>query len=145
MEWFYASLFQTAGDSEAIQAARKELLQHTTSRVTIAQREEIKRVPTVEEIRKILLSLPKEKAQGLDGLTVEVLLASWSFIQADYVAMIKHFWEIDILSHSTTSGVMKLIPKKVDKSRLKDWRPLTMLPIVYKLIAKPAYKMPQPS
>lgn len=31
---------------------------------------------------------------------------------------------------------MKLTPKKVDKHHLKDWRPLTMMPMVYKLISK---------
>lgn len=67
---------------------------------------------------------------------VEVLVASWSFVQANCLAMIQQFWSTSVLPHSTTSGVMKVIPKKADKRRLKDWRPLTMLPIVYKLIAK---------
>lgn len=33
-------------------------------------------------------------------------------------------------------GVLKLVPKKSDKRHLKDWCPLTMLSIIYKLIAK---------
>lgn len=69
-------------------------------------------------------------------MTSEVLLATWSFIQVDCLAMVQHFWDIGILPHNTIIGVMKAIPKKVDKWRLRDWRPLTMLTIVYKLIAK---------
>lgn len=33
-------------------------------------------------------------------------------------------------------GVLKLVPKKAENRCLKDWWPLTMLPIIYKLIAK---------
>lgn len=38
--------------------------------------------------------------------------------------------------HSTKARVMKMVPKKADKRCLKDWCPLTMLSIVYKIIAK---------
>lgn len=80
--------------------------------------------------------LPKGKASGLDGMIAEVILVSWSFLQADYLAMIFPFWSSGILPYSTIARVMKIVPKKADKHRLKDCQPLTMLPIVYKLIAK---------
>lgn len=50
--------------------------------------------------------------------------------------MIKHCWIDGILLHDTKAGVMKMVPKKANMRLIKDWRPLTMLSIVYKLIAK---------
>lgn len=50
--------------------------------------------------------------------------------------MVCHFWHTCNLPHNTMARVMKIIPKKADNYRLKDWRVLTMLPIVYKLKAK---------
>lgn len=50
--------------------------------------------------------------------------------------MIRDFWGTRTLAYHTTIGVMKVVPKKPDKQRMKDWRPLTMLQIIYKLIAK---------
>lgn len=133
---FYNKLFQSVGERLKVLEARHKLLQHMTVRVTEAQWEEIEQTPTIEELRKTMLALPKGKSPSLDGLTLEVLLALWSFIQAECVAMVRHFWTTRVLPHNTTVGVMKAIPKKENKWRLKDWRPLTMLTIVYMLIAK---------
>lgn len=52
------------------------------------------------------------------------------------MAMIENFWITGILPDSIKDGFIKLIPKKADKILLKDWHPLTMLNITYKLIAK---------
>lgn len=50
--------------------------------------------------------------------------------------MILHFWHTGILAHTTKVSIMKLVPKKANKGRLKDWRSLTMLLTMYKLISK---------
>lgn len=136
VQCFYGVIFQSEGDNSKVLAARRELLQYTTIWVTEEQRVAIEKIPDDEELRKTLLALPKGTSPGLDGMTSEVLLASWSFTQVCCLAMVQHFWATGDLPHSTTAGVMKVIPKKADKQKLKDWRPLTMLTIVYKLIAK---------
>lgn len=69
-------------------------------------------------------------------MTTGVLLAYSSFLQANCLAMICQFWQIGVLPHGIVARVMKIIPKKADKFQLMDWRPLTILPIVYKLISK---------
>lgn len=75
------------------------------------------------------------KSPGLDGMALEVLKACWSFMKEDCLGMIRHFWTIGRLPHNFTAGVMKVIPKKLEKQHLRDSRPLTMLTIIYKLIA----------
>lgn len=50
--------------------------------------------------------------------------------------MIKHYWLNNNLLHDTKARVMKMVSKKANKWRIKDWCPLTMLSIVYKLITK---------
>lgn len=77
---FYTELFATEGESKEILATRRDLLQNTKVVVIDEKRRDIKRVPTREEIRKVLLSMPKGKAPGIDGMTAKVLLAHWSFI-----------------------------------------------------------------
>jgi hypothetical protein len=50
--------------------------------------------------------------------------------------LIHESWATGILYQDLQQGTIKLIPKKADKRRITDWRPLTMLQVVYKLIAK---------
>lgn len=68
---FYEALFQSVGESTKVLAALKELLQYTTTWVSKAQREEIERMPTDEELQKTLIALPKGKSPRLDGMTSE--------------------------------------------------------------------------
>lgn len=70
--------------------------------------------------------MSKNKSPRLDGMTMKILTACWDFLSQDCIDMITHFW---------STRVMKVIPKKTDKHHLKNWRPLTMLTIIYKLIA----------
>ncbi|CAM6124136.1 unnamed protein product [Calypogeia fissa] len=92
--------------------------------------------PTEKELKDVLDLLPNDKAPGIDGLTAKVFKACWDFIREDLLAMVLDFWATGTLAHCIKEGVLKLIPKKADKRRFKDWRPLTMLTTIYKLIAK---------
>lgn len=56
--------------------------------------------------------------------------ACWDFLSRDYFETISHFWSLGVLPHKFTIGMMKVIPKKPDKSHLKDYRPLTKLTII---------------
>jgi hypothetical protein len=54
----------------------------------------------------------------------------------NFLAMALTFWQAGELTPKLKEGLIKIIPKKVDKRRLKDWWPLTMLNLAYKLLAK---------
>lgn len=64
-------------------------------------REEIEKPPIEEEFTKILKTLPREKALGLDDMTSEVLGACWSFIKVDCMAMILDYWGLGALTQQT--------------------------------------------
>lgn len=53
-------------------------------------------------------------------MTIETMQAIWSFIKADCIGMIKHYWTNGILPHDTKAGVMKMVPKKAEKQQIKD-------------------------
>lgn len=112
---FYTSLFKSTGDCNVAQEVRRELLKYTTIRVSDVQRARIEGTPTKEEIHKILRKMSKGEIPWSDGMTLEVLLAWWSFLGADYVEMIKHFWSIEFLPRNFRDGVMKVMPKKANK------------------------------
>jgi hypothetical protein len=54
----------------------------------------------------------------------------------DFLAMALEYWKTGELASKLKEGLIKILPKKADKRRLKDWRPLTMLNVAYKILAK---------
>lgn len=50
--------------------------------------------------------------------------------------MIRAYWEDGRLTTKTTAGVIKLIPKNQNTEDLTNWRPLTMLTLTEKVVAK---------
>lgn len=52
------------------------------------------------------------------------------------MAIVEEFWMSHSLPDRIKERLIKLIPKKMDKKLLKDWRPLTILNTTYKILAK---------
>lgn len=80
--------------------------------------------------------MTKGKSSGIDGLTFEVFLHCWFFMENDFFTMLIHFWETGELYPDFNEGVLKLIPKKSDRCCIQNWRPIVMLNTSYKIIVK---------
>ncbi|KAL3682234.1 hypothetical protein R1sor_000256 [Riccia sorocarpa] len=87
--------------------------------------------------------MPKEKSPGIDGVMVEILRLGWEFMKEDYFAVVQSFWDKKKLRGKDSKGVIKLIPKNERKhshpsvySAPQKWRPITLLTMIYKIIAK---------
>ncbi|KAL3697986.1 hypothetical protein R1sor_012062 [Riccia sorocarpa] len=82
------------------------------------------------------MGMPKEKSPRIDGVMVEILQIGWEFMQDDCLQMVQSFWTKKELIGKDSRGVIKLIPKNDMKHLLKNWRPITLLTMTYKIIAK---------
>jgi hypothetical protein len=116
--------------------ARDHLLRHTTIKITAAESRFLEEPPTLLELGEIVKLLHNDKSPGADGLTAKVFKACWHFIQHNFLQMVLAYWATGELAYTIKEGIIKLLPKKTNKRRLRDWRPLTMLTVVYKIIAK---------
>jgi exonuclease III len=134
---FYTNLYQhDIADTVAQDRAMSALLQYTRNIVTDTQYQHLVRLPNATELLKVVNNLALNKSPGSDGLTTEVIRACWDFIKDDFLELVHHFWRTGQLYMELLQGIIRIIPKKLDKLRLKDWRPLTMLQVVYKIAAK---------
>ncbi|KAL3683806.1 hypothetical protein R1sor_001828 [Riccia sorocarpa] len=82
------------------------------------------------------MEMPKEKSPGIDGVMVEILRLGWEFMKEDCFLMVQCFWDRKIFTGKDSKGVIKLIPKNDKKHLLQNWRPITLLTMTYKIIAK---------
>jgi hypothetical protein len=134
---FYQNLYKTDNGFETTQhEALTEMMSLLEETISPAQLMEVEKTPTIEELEQIMKILANNKAPGSDGLTSEVIRNCWEFMKTDILNILIEFWETEKLYEELLQGIIRLLPKKLDKRRINDWRPLTLLQIVYKLISK---------
>ena len=88
-----------------------------------------------DECRKAVFSMKKNKSPGSDGISVEFYQQFWDFIGEEIVNSSNEGYDKGELSHTQKHGIVSLISKKDDPLLLKNWRPITLLNIDYKIAA----------
>ena len=90
--------------------------------------------------KELLLSIKamkNNKSPGTDGLTAEFYKFFWNDLKELLLNSLQYALDNNQLSIEQKRGIITLIPKK-DKNRLylKNWRPITLLNLDYKILAK---------
>jgi hypothetical protein len=77
-----------------------------------------------------------KSAPGIDGLSNIFLREFWRFIRHSLFKYCKKCLENGRLTQNFRGAAIKLIPKKGEVSQLKNWRPISLLSNVYKIISR---------
>ena len=72
---------------------------------------------------------------GWDGISYKCLSKLWEHIRVPLRNMANESFSNGILSSTLRTGLIKLIPKGKNNTRVEDWRPITLLPTSYKVIS----------
>lgn len=89
-----------------------------------------------EEIDAAVSSCASDKAPGPDGLNFRFIKSAWEIIKPDIYSMVEKFWESATLPHGSNVAFISLIPKKDFPNGFHDYRPISMVGCLYKIIAK---------
>ncbi|KAH7285573.1 hypothetical protein KP509_33G034500 [Ceratopteris richardii] len=89
-----------------------------------------------EEFFMALQSLKNGKAPGLDGIIKEFVMAFWPLLKNLILDVCNEIWKDQKIPYSFKMGKIKLIPKMEVPRRIGDWRPITMMSIIYKIFAE---------
>lgn len=106
------------------------------SKLSSEQKDELENVLTLENLASVLALMADEKASGIDGFPCEFYKACWSFIGLDLHHVYLEALRTGSLGDIINCGNVKLIPKEGDPKCITNWRPITLLNVSYKLIAK---------
>ena len=91
---------------------------------------------TETEILSVLKCMKNNKSPGSDGFSVEFFKFFWQDLKKYILNAINSIFEKKCLPISQRLGIITCLPKG-DKPRqhLKNWRPITLLNVLYKLIS----------
>jgi hypothetical protein len=75
-----------------------------------------------------------EKSPGLDGYTVEFFKYFWKDLSYFILRSLNYAYTVCNLSITQKQGVITCLPKpNKDRTSLKNWRPISLLNVTYKL------------
>ncbi|CAL1356047.1 unnamed protein product [Linum trigynum] len=91
---------------------------------------------TTDDVRQVVMGMSSHRAPGPDGYSAGFYKRTWGIVGEDITSGILQFFSIGKLPSSINSTAVSLIPKVASACRLKEFRPISCVNIIYKIIAK---------
>ncbi|KAL3694197.1 hypothetical protein R1sor_007848 [Riccia sorocarpa] len=132
----YSSLYESHDRGPEGVAAARQLLANVDNKISREEKVLLDEVPTEKEITDSLHILPAGKSPGPDGISREVMTTLWPIVGKSFCEAVIDFWESGDLLPYFKDGLLFLLPKVEDPLTLAQWRPITLLNTIYKVIAK---------
>jgi hypothetical protein len=99
----------------------------------------------VRDILDAIKALPKGKAPGHDGVPMEFFHEYAEEVASTLLQAFMAMLNSGATSAAINKGLITLIPKTGDRARLSNWRPITLLGSIYKVLAKTLVGRIQPA
>ncbi|GKB71407.1 RNA-directed DNA polymerase, eukaryota [Tanacetum coccineum] len=100
------------------------------------QVDELDRAVSRDEIRRAVWNCGENKSPGPDGYTFEFFRKYWSLVGADFCDAVDYFFKSGTFPRGCNSSFIALIPKVNDAKFVNDFRPISLIGCVYKVITK---------
>ena len=129
---FYSELYRS---EQLDETAMAQLLSQVNQNVS-GLNEKLEANLSLEELTRAINSMPNNKAPGADGFPKEFFIAFWDELKVPLLQVYNESLSTGILPPSLREGAITLLFKKGDKKDIKNWRPLTLLGVDRKILAK---------
>ncbi|XP_021995252.1 uncharacterized protein LOC110892394 [Helianthus annuus] len=88
------------------------------------------------EIKEAVWECGGDKAPGPDGINFRFINRVWASLQADFIRVFEEFSGNATISAGCTSSFIALIPKCSDPDGMGDFRPISLISCINKVISK---------
>ncbi|GJR97187.1 RNA-directed DNA polymerase, eukaryota [Tanacetum coccineum] len=89
-----------------------------------------------DEIKRAVWDCGTDKSPGPDGFTFGFYRRYWNILESDVVDAVTSFFHHGQFPKGSNSSFIALIPKTRDANMVKDFRPISLIGSMYKIIAK---------
>jgi hypothetical protein len=89
-----------------------------------------------KEVREVIKGMDRDKAPGPDGFSMAFFQDCWEVIKEDFMVVFEEFYTRGKFVKCINSTFISLIPKIQGAKEVKDFRPISLVGGVYKIIYK---------
>ncbi|GKV16062.1 hypothetical protein SLEP1_g26767 [Rubroshorea leprosula] len=89
-----------------------------------------------KEIKEAIWDYCSSKSPGPDGFNFGFVKNMWEVIKVEVIDFVQDFWEQGSLARGSNASFIVLIPKKENPQGIEDYRPISLIGIMYKIITK---------
>jgi hypothetical protein len=89
-----------------------------------------------EEINNALFQIGLLKAPSPDGFLARFFQRNWRVLKGDVVTAVRNFFDTGQMPDGVNETTIVLLPKKEDSKLLKDFRPILLCNVIYKVVSK---------
>jgi sorting nexin-29 len=96
---------------------------------------ELEGAPTVEEVTQAIIKLKTGKTPGEDGIPGEILKLDPHLFAEKLLPLLREIWRTEQIPTDWKTGLIIKLPKKGDLTQCGNWRGITLLNSVMKVLA----------
>uniref|UniRef100_A0A2N9EQD7 Reverse transcriptase domain-containing protein n=1 Tax=Fagus sylvatica TaxID=28930 RepID=A0A2N9EQD7_FAGSY len=108
----------------------------TFDTIGVGDRDMLDRPFELDEVVQVLKGLQGDKAPGPDGFSMAFFQKCWQVVETDVMAFFGEVYEHCKFEKSLNATFISLIPKKMNATNIRDFRPISLIGSMYKLLAK---------
>jgi len=116
-----------------------EILNHPLVKGSIipeSLRDELDKPLTINELDNALNKLNSKSAAGIDGFSSKFIKKTWFLLRVPLLNYSLTCFEKGRLTDNFRSACIRLIPKKLDATSIVNWRPISLLSNLYKVLSR---------
>ena len=130
---FFANLYKSEDRGGLVRGFLEEVL---VNKLSLEDRTIIEREVEIQEIEAVVHKLAKGKSPGLDGIPNEFYQRCWDSIKDDLGELVRTILDHGGLKRELNQSLIVFIPKSQNSRTVRDFRPISLLGGVYKIVAK---------
>ncbi|GJY70873.1 RNA-directed DNA polymerase, eukaryota [Tanacetum coccineum] len=101
-----------------------------------SQAEDLERIISSDEIRSAVWNCGDNKSPGPDGYSFEFFKKYWDLVGSDFCGAVEYFFDHGTFPKGCNTSFIALIPKVLDAKLVSDFRPISLIGCVYKVVSK---------
>ena len=115
---------------------RPRLISKGFQTLNVMQREMLEKPFSLGKVELALVDCDGNKSPGPDGFTMQFLQSKWKFLKEEFIKFLDDFHSNASIEAGINSSYLAFIPKKSNPSLIPNYRPITLIGCIYKLLLK---------